>query len=410
VSELSMCTPHPISTRFTLYVWCCIFQTGPPPLLGGVALPALVPLPALTTACGFGWGLAACRALGLLVTSEVAKNTLSVWDLPSGASDRGVSGGAGASAGAGARGASAGGGRGGLRLVCTLGGAGSVAPMQFKFYDDHGYSGYLVFTPATTASSGSSSIARPLLLVTDHGHDAVHVVDVVGRTHAGYVAPPGSIAGPRGVAASGISPLVAVSAWKEEDSGDHLVVVYRGSGAVWEVVRVIGGGFGDPGSLDGQLEMPSGLRFSGDGSAICVADYWNNRASVFGVSDGGLVRHLVTGLGGPYDVEEVEGGWLAACWDSNTVEFMSDGVGGDGGGRPSLGKAGGGWGSGDGEFMFPTALAVVPGLGLVVRERGNGRLQVFATPDAIAMAAMSHMRVAWMGAVARAVPRRRCPA
>jgi hypothetical protein len=79
------------------------------------------------------------------------------------------------------------------------------------------------------------------------------------------------------------------------------------------------------------------------------------------------------------DVEEVEGGWLVACRDSHTVEFVGDGDGdgGIGGGRPSLGMAGGGYGSGDGEFRNPTALAVVPGLGLVVREDDNGRLQVF---------------------------------
>ena len=86
---------------------------------------------------------------------------------------------------------------------------------------------------------------------------------------------------------------------------------------------------------------------------------------------------LVVRLDGPRDVEEVEGGWLVACYYSHTVEFVCDGVGGDGGGRPSLGKAGGGWGSGDGELNEPTALAVVPGLGLVVRELNNGRLQVF---------------------------------
>ena len=53
--------------------------------------------------------------------------------------------------------------------------------------------------------------------------------------------------------------------------------------------------------------------------------------------------------------------------------------------------------------------AVVPGLGLVVREWGSNRLQVFGTPDAIAMAAMSCMRVAWMVAVARAVVHRVVP-
>ncbi len=48
----------------------------------------------------------------------------------------------------------------------------------------------------------------------------------------------------------------------------------------------------------------------------------------------------------------------------------------------------------------------MPGLGLVVRERSDRRLQVFATPDTIAMAAMCPVRVAWMAAVARGVLRR----
>ena len=156
---------------------------------------------------------------------------------------------------------------------------------------------------------------------------------------------------------------------------------------MWEAVRVIGGGFWGPGLPDGQLSRPYGLRFSGDGSAICVADWYNDRASVFRVGDGGFVRHMATGLRGPYDVEEVEGGWLVACAFSHTVKFVGDGVGAADGGRASLGRAGGGAGSGDGEFWYPTALAVVPGLGLVVREWGNRRVQVFATPDAIAMAA-----------------------
>jgi hypothetical protein len=281
-----------------------------------------------------------------------------------------------------------------------------MAPMQFKFVDQLGVSGYMAFTPPTTTTGD----ARPLLLVTDAGHDAVHLVDVVGQTHAGYLASPGSIAGPRGVAASGASPLVAVSAWKDFSSGDHVVAVYRGSGAVWEAVRVIGGGFGGPGSGDGQLSMPHGLRLSGDGSAMCVADSCNDRASVFRVGDGGFVRHMATGLDYPRDVEEVEGGWLVACGHSSTVEFVGDSAGGDGGGgRPSLGKAGGGHGRGAWEFRYPSALAVVPGLGLVVREAGNSHLQVFATPDAIAMAAMPPVRVAWMAVVARGVLRRLSP-
>jgi hypothetical protein len=156
--------------------------------------------------------------------------------------------------------------------------------------------------------------------------------------------------------------------------------------------------------------MPYGLRFSRDGSAIYVADANNNRASVFRVGDGGFVKHMATGLSDPRDVEEVEGGWLVACYGSHTVEFVDDVVDGDaGGGRPSLDKAGGVWGTRDGEFAYPSALAVAPGLGLVVREYGNCRLQVFATPDTIAMAAMPPVRVAWMAAVVRGVFRRLKP-
>ena len=152
------------------------------------------------------------------------------------------------------------------------------------------------------------------------------------------------------------------------------------------------------------MSMPHGLRFSRDGSGICVADWSNSRASVFRVGNGGFVRHISTVLVRACDVEEVEGGWLVACGAPQRVTFVDDvdvGGAGDAGGRPSLVEAGGEAGRGDGGFRLPAALAVVPGLGLVVREH-SGRLQVFATPDTIAMAAMSHVRVAWMGAVARA--------
>ena len=84
-----------------------------------VDLPTLVPLPALKTACGLGVGVAVCPTLGLLVTScrtGDEANTLSVFALPD-------------SIAAGTEG------RSGLVRVCTLGGASSTPPMQFKFGD-----------------------------------------------------------------------------------------------------------------------------------------------------------------------------------------------------------------------------------------------------------------------------------
>ncbi len=146
-----------------------------------VELGALVPLPSLRTNVGKEMGMAVCPTLGLLVTSNTGDNTLSVFALP-----RTIGAGAGAGAGGGA-GCD-------LARVCTLGGAGSPAPMQFKFWD----SSYTGRTSGWMAFTGPAS-AR-LLVVTDAGHDAVHVIDVAGRVHVGYVAAPGAIDGPRGVA------------------------------------------------------------------------------------------------------------------------------------------------------------------------------------------------------------------
>lgn len=352
-----------------------------------------LPRPSLKTQSGPGFGLAACPALGLLVTSG-QRDTLSVWREPRGGDGAGT------------------GGHKGLEFMYTLGGEESPLPMQFNF---NNVSGYLAFLPpVVSAGCSSTTIASdPLLLVTDNGHDAVHIVDVVRRRHVGYIADPGSVAGPRGVAAcnTASSALVAISAWKETDRGDHVVHVFasNGSGSHWTKVRVIGGGFGMPGARTGQLYMPRGLRFSADGSMVCVANCTAYNLSLFRVEDGAFVRHLEAGvLYGPYDVEEVEGGWVVPCHGSHSVEF----VGGDGNGtvRSYLGKAGGGPGRGDGEFCYPATIALVPGLGLVVRDDGysvgGGCLQVFSTPDMIAMLRMSAIRVAWMAAACRAVLRR----
>jgi DNA-binding beta-propeller fold protein YncE len=254
--------------------------------------------------------------------------------------------------------------------------------MQFKFDDGHWHwSGLMAFMGPTSR-----------LLVTDAGHDAVHVIDVAEGLHVGYVVAPGAIAGPRGVAARGF--LVAVSAWKESYSVDSVVRVFEGSGVMWTGVRVLAGGFGGPGWAYGQLYRPYGLRFTGDGTGLAVTDSSNGRVSVFRVEDGSFVRHVATGLIAPYDVEECEGGWLVACGPSGTIQFVD----GAGVGRARLGSKD----CGDGVFGCPSALALVPSLGLVVRRTAIGsRVQVFATPDAIAMASMSPPRVAWMVAVAR---------
>ena len=245
-------------------------------------LTTLVPLPALRTRCGQGVGMAVCTTLGLLATSAANTNLVNVFSLPC-SSGLGASAGAGAAAGAAAS--------GGLTLVCTLGSAFTPAPMQFHFHDGVSASGCLAFTgPATSR----------LLLVTDAGHGAVHVVDVNGRLHMGYVAAPGAVAGPRGVAARG--SLVAVSAWRASESGTGVVHLFEGSGASWSAVRVVAGG-------SDQLTRPFGLRFTKDGSGLVVVDRGSARVSMFRVEDGSFVRHVATELAEVRDVEECEGGW-----------------------------------------------------------------------------------------------------
>jgi hypothetical protein len=325
---------------------------------------ALRPFPEFhtkTSSFASALGLAVCPSLNLLVTSSFVKDTLSVWKLP----DEMV---------------------GKLSFVCFLGGAvllGSPGRMRFDF---RYRSGYLVFTPA-------SKTTCPLLLVSDNGHATVHMIDVVKRSHVGYIAPPGSIAQPRGVAACSTLPLVAVSAWKSAHCSDNVVILYQYSArGTWEKMRVIEAGF---------VTNPCGLRFSRDGSSICVADCCNHRASVFHVADGGFVGHIASGLTNACDVEEVEGGWLVACFGSHTVEFVSDGPAGGGGGRFHLGKVDV-HGSGDNDFLHPVVLATVPGFGLAVFDH-DGCVRMFSPPDVIAMwRNMSRYRIEWMAAVVKA--------
>ncbi len=334
-----------------------------------ISTPRWVRRPHFRAVCGNvsvdGYGLAVCPVLGLLVLSDVCKNTLLVLALPE----------------------SSGGSGGDLILKNIRGGPGSPAPMQFKFSGDmQGCSGYMAFT------SGDDT-TPPLLLVTDAGHSAVHVIDMTAKPqmHVGFVCAPGSVLGPRCVASKG--SLVAISTWKDHKIGDHIVQLFEGSGSVWTPLRVLGGGFGH---AAGQLYQPFGVRFSADGQRVVVADAGNGRVSTFFVADGSFERHLAQGLDYPIDIEECEGGWLAACWLTNTLEFI-DGMD-EGRVILSIGP------NENGTFKYPAALSLTSSLGLVVRQKlPVSPISVFATPDMVAMDAMSIMRVAWMGVVARVV-------
>jgi DNA-binding beta-propeller fold protein YncE len=272
-----------------------------------VDVAALVPLGGLVADCGDGVGLAVCPALGLLVTSSNATNTLSVfnWSLPA----MGAPSVSPISAAVPAITASTSsdscrpapyppGATTGFALVCTIG-----APQAlFRFgseFSGVGRSGYLAFL-------GPAEDHR--LLVTDAGNDAVHVVDVAGQRHVGYLAAPEAIRWPRGVAARG--SRVVVSTWKalrwtERAQFDGQVCLFEGSGTSWvQLWTVLGPGGPIPGSPGGWLRQPNGLRFSADGGEVVVADSAMDRVVVYSADDGRFVRQLGPDLPSPVDVQE----------------------------------------------------------------------------------------------------------
>jgi len=310
-------------------------------------LASLVPVPALKLECGLGYGVAACPELGVFAASVSVPGTVNVYKIV---------------------------GLTRLEHEWTFGGVDAPPALRFRF----DYSESLAFTTR----------APHHLFVNDAGRDAVHIIDVMARVHVGYLGVPGSVARPRSVATR--HSLAAVSGWTEWKAADHVVTLYQGSGADWVRLRMIGGIYG---RRDGQLWMPRGMRFTRDGRELVVVDRMNNRLGVFSTSTGAFVKQLSTNVDAPCDVEEWEGGWVATYNYSHVVGVQGDGSAT----RTWLGSRG----VSDGQFDWPLALAVLPGPGLVVRDRS--RIQVFATADAVAMAGMSEARVAWMVVCGRVI-------
>jgi hypothetical protein len=310
-----------------------------------------------------------------------------------------------------------------------MGGTSGVLPRWFQFLTGDGYSGLLAFTDPEPGAPSGSPDSRPLLLVTDAGHSAVHVIDVVDRAAVGHVVPPGTITHPRGVASRG--PLVAVSS-STGTSGGVVHVFQRdslgsasprqatvGGGSVsasrtptWSLLRLIGtsadGAAGTSSVLGSEsLLRPYGLRLVGQGvdAQVVVADRGTGSVCMLRVADGAFVGLQASDCCDPRDVELCgdRAGCLVACTTAGTnTTRHSDSVlhVDDTGAVCDLRLPG----SHPLLRLSPVALVHAPGLGLVVRDfRMEGRVQVFVGPSTVAQAAMSEERVAWVVAVARAL-------
>jgi len=136
--------------------------------------------------------------------------------------------------------------------------------------------------------------------------------------------------------------------------------------------------FAAHGSGDGQIgQYSTGVRFTPDNQHIIVVDtYNNNRLSMFTV-DGVWVKHIGVGvLGGGgmryVDLGDVDfttdGGIIVADYGNHRVcVFAADGV---------MTSSWGAEGTSDGQFKYPTALAVSGGK-LFALDASSTRVQVF---------------------------------
>ena len=131
--------------------------------------------------------------------------------------------------------------------------------------------------------------------------------------------------------------------------------------------------FGSQGTGRGYIgTQAEGLRFTLDGVYILVAEYDNTRLSKFRVSDGAFVDFYCEGQvsNGEKDVEIAPSGEVIVA-DSRTHRvcvFSADGR--------TLLRTWGAEGSAEGQFSFPTAIALV-GSKLFVLDRAGLCVQVF---------------------------------
>jgi len=201
---------------------------------------------------------------------------------------------------------------------------------------------------------------RDTLLVADFGNQRVQEVTFSG-VHIGDIG--------AGVFGEGICGIAC---------NDELIVVTKYGGFTPNRVLVFNYSTGEllrqfaaHGSGDGQIGRSTGVRFTPDNQHIIVVDtYDNNRLSTFTV-DGVFVKHIGVGVlgGGPCDVDFTADGCIivADCRNHRVCIFAADGA---------MTSSWGSKGTSDGQFEYPTALAVSGGK-LLVLDAYTARVQVF---------------------------------
>ena len=183
-------------------------------------------------------------------------------------------------------------------------------PPRFAFNAKYGLSGYLAFL--------GGDIHR--VVVSDHGNEAVHVVDPVLGKCVGFVAAPLTIKGPRNVASSSTGDAVAVSLWNYKQP--HGVQIYRStSPCTWTAWRTV---------LFKPLKTsyPRGLRFCNHDANLVVALSYVDRVSVLRVEDGearreaaGARQEAAVGLWN-YNSKHLDGRWCSKMEEPMDVQHF----------------------------------------------------------------------------------------
>lgn len=246
----------------------------------------------------------------------------------------------------------------------------------------------------------------PLLLVADRFHGEVHVVDATTGAYRGKMADRRWSMEPCAVATceNTVAVVDHLVSMDDKDGGvpRGYVWLFEGAGTDWHPTRRLE--FRSSTSPTVRF-MPDGLRLvvglvckAGNPPVVCLYDRAGEgpprrvdaRSAVrfMGhVAEQYDYRHSFVepcGEDGKLLVGSRNGLWIVSSTGGDACRFMKPGP----------------W-----TERF-AAVTTVPGLGLLLLFRGvdgHYHLDVHGTPDAIAQAAMSAQRVAWMGAVARCV-------
>jgi hypothetical protein len=224
-------------------------------------------------------------------------------------------------------------------LQHAVGATAGDGPMQFN------YPGRMCLIPAGN------------LLVCEYGNDRVQELTGLGEAEPQHV-----------------RFILIAGAWSIALHGETLAV---GTNGAIELLSYASGvlicSIGSRGSGPGQIGYRcEGLRFTPDGQLIVSAEQGNKRLSMFRVSDGSFVKHIGADVvaDGWKDVQFAPSGELLAadCNNHRVCVFSADG--------DTLLRTWGTSGSADGQFKYPTALALVDSK-LFVLDCDGGRVQVF---------------------------------